>query len=161
MVKVIGIDPGLAETGIGFVSGYNLEISSYSFGKISTSKNDPLPGRLNYIFSKIASLLEEEKPDLMVIEDVFFLKEHPLSGLILGQVSGVILLAGDRAGVKSTKVSVREAKQIITGSGKAGKQQLEEAVRNYLGHDTQIKPDHASDALALAMIGLFRYDSIS
>jgi crossover junction endodeoxyribonuclease RuvC len=161
MIKVIGIDPGLAETGIGIVNGEDTQIANYSFGNISTSSKDALPYRLNHIFSRLLSLLKEEKPRLMVVEDVFFLKEYPVSGLTLGQVTGVILLASYQAGIAVARISVREVKQIITGNGNADKKQLEASVRRYLGHETPIRPDHASDALALAMTGLFRYDSIS
>ncbi|MBW1813452.1 MAG: crossover junction endodeoxyribonuclease RuvC, partial [Deltaproteobacteria bacterium] len=64
MIKVIGIDPGLASTGIGVVKGKGTRIDSYSFGSIQTSKNISLPNRLDKIFSKITHLLKEEKPDL-------------------------------------------------------------------------------------------------
>jgi crossover junction endodeoxyribonuclease RuvC len=161
MTKVLGIDPGLAETGVGIVEGKKTEIHHYSFGTIQTGKEQSLPCRLNHIFSNITSLLESETPDIMVVEDVFSLKDYPASGITLGQVIGVILLAGYRAKADVVSVPVREAKQVITGNGNAGKKQMAESVRRFLHHDAPIRPDHASDALALALIGLFRYDRIS
>jgi crossover junction endodeoxyribonuclease RuvC len=157
MVKIIGIDPGLAATGVGIVSGHGSTIDSYSFGSIHTSKSTSLPSRLDKIFSKLLQLLKSEKPDLMVIEDVYSLNRYPKSGIILGQVTGVIQLAGFQAAVPSVEVSVREAKQILTGNGNADKQQLEKAVRHRLNHQAPIKPLHASDAAGLAIIGLYRY----
>jgi crossover junction endodeoxyribonuclease RuvC len=157
MVKIIGIDPGLAATGVGIVSGHGSRIDSYSFGSIHTSKNTPLPSRLDKIFSKLLQLLKSERPDLMVIEDVYSLSRYPKSGILLGQVTGIIHLAGFHAAVPSIEVSVREAKQILTGNGNADKQQLEKAVRHRLNHKTPIKPTHASDAAGLALIGLYRY----
>ncbi|MDY6825021.1 MAG: crossover junction endodeoxyribonuclease RuvC [Thermodesulfobacteriota bacterium] len=160
-MKVIGIDPGLADTGIGIVHGSGAFVDGYSYGNISTSKDD-LPGyRLNRIYSKIAELLTAEQPNLMVIEDVFSLKAYPRSGISLGQVTGVVLLAAHRTEVAVERVSVREVKQVITGNGNAGKKQLAEAVRRLLSHDGPIRPDHASDALSLAVVGLFRYDRLS
>lgn len=161
MIKVLGIDPGLADTGVGIVEGKKTEIRQYSFGTIHTSSKQALPYRLNHIFSDLTDLLADETPDLMVVEESFSLTAYPASGITLGQVTGVILLAGFRAGVKVTGVSVREAKQVITGSGRAGKKQMAEAVRRMVDHAGPIRPDHASDALALAMMGLFRYDRIS
>jgi crossover junction endodeoxyribonuclease RuvC len=158
MVKIIGIDPGLAATGVGIVSGRGSKIESYSFGSIHTPKNTALPSRLDKIFSKLLQLLQSEKPDLMVIEDVYSLNRYPKSGIVLGQVTGVIQLAGFHAAVPSVEVSVREAKQILTGDGNAAKQQLEEAVRYRLNHKVRIKPLHASDAIGLALIGLYRYE---
>ena len=157
MVKIIGIDPGLSATGIGIVSGLGPNIDSYSFGSIHTSKTTSLPSRLEKIFSKLLHLLKSEKPDLMVLEDVYSLKRYPKSGILLGQVTGVIQLAGFHAAVPSIEISVREAKQILTGNGSASKEQLEKAVRHRLNHKMRIKPVHASDATGLALIGLYRY----
>jgi len=156
MIKIIGIDPGLADTGIGVVNGSGLKVGSYSFGCIQTSKHDSMPDRLEQIYSKVLSLLEQEKPDYMVVEDVFSLGRYPKSGIILGKVSGVILLAGQMTGTPIIEIAVREAKKILTGNGRASKVQLEESVRAALKHKTRIKPDHASDALALSLIGLYR-----
>ena len=157
MIKIIGIDPGLASTGIGIVQGSGSTIKGYSFGSIKTSKNNALPERLTHIYSKLLKIFENEKPDLMVVEDVFSLEKYPKSGITLGQVSGVVMVAGHRVGVPSVEVPVREAKQVLTGNGNARKQQLEEAVRHRLRHPTPIRPFHASDALGLALIGLYRY----
>ncbi len=161
MIKIIGIDPGLSATGIGIVRGDGQTINGYSFGSISTSKNKSLPERLGHIFSKLIQLLQDESPDLMVVEDVFSLERYPKSGISLGQVSGVVMLAGHQTDVPSAQVAVREAKQVLTGSGTASKQQLEEAVRHRLRHQTPIRPFHASDALGLALIGLYRFENLS
>jgi crossover junction endodeoxyribonuclease RuvC len=161
MIKIIGIDPGLAATGIGIVRGNGSTIKGYSFGSINTSKNNSLPDRLDHIYSKLLQILKDEKPDAMVVEDVFSLEKYPKSGIILGQVSGVVMLAGHRIGVSLVEVPVREAKQVLTGNGNARKQQLEEAVRRRLKHKTPIRPFHASDALGLALIGLYRYQDVS
>ncbi len=161
MIKIIGIDPGLSATGVGIVQGKGSRIEGYSFGSINTSKNNSLPDRLDHIFSKLLQILKDENPDLMVVEDVFSLEKYPKSGITLGQVSGVVMLAGHRTGVSSVEVPVREAKQVLTGNGNARKQQLEEAVRHQLKHKTPIRPFHASDALGLALIGLYRYQDVS
>ena len=157
MVKIIGIDPGLADTGIGVVSGYRYEVASYAFGTISTKPSTPLPLRLNKLYSELYELFECEKPNLVILEDVFSLQRYPKSGIALGQVTGITLLAAARLNIAAKTVSVREAKKILTGKGSASKQQLELAVRDYLKHKTKIAPLHASDALCLALIGLFRY----
>ncbi len=156
MIKVIGIDPGLADTGIGVVRGTGLKVHGYAYGSISTSKLEATACRLEQIYAKIRSVLDTESPDLLVLEDVFSLEKYPQSGIVLGKVCGVLLLAGRQAGVPLTEIPVRQAKQILTGNGKASKQQLERAVRSTLGAPAPIRPFHASDALGLALIGLFR-----
>ena len=157
VLKVIGIDPGLAATGFGVVQGSGSRIGDYVFGTIRTSKAETLPSRLHRIFSEVCSILISEKPDLMVIEDIFSLKQYPKSSIALGKVSGVILLACSQCGVVTMEVPVREVKRILTGNGNASKNQIERAVRRLLKRDTSITPSHASDAIALALVGLFRH----
>ena len=157
-MKVIGIDPGLAATGIGIIEGTKLKVNGYSFGAIQTSKSTPLANRLDHIYSKLLLILNDEKPDLMVVEDVFSLKKNPQSGITLGKVTGVVLLAGFRSDMPVMEVAVRETKKVLTGNGTATKEQLEIAVRHTLNRSSAIKPYHASDALALALIGLFRHE---
>jgi len=161
MITVVGVDPGLAATGVAVIKGLGLCIESYSYGVIKTSPKFKLQDRLNHIYTKFSSLLNAEKPDFMVVEDAFSLERYPKSGIALGKVTGVILLAGCRKNVPVMEISVREAKQVLTGSGGADKQQLEESVRRRLNHPNAIKPFHSADALALAMIGLFRGDNCS
>jgi crossover junction endodeoxyribonuclease RuvC len=157
MVTVVGIDPGLSATGFGIVKGVGIKVEHFSFGSIHTSKNISLPNRLEQIFSKLISVLEIEKPDLMVVEDIFSAEKFPKAGITLGKVSGVVLLAGCKLDVPVTEVPVREAKQVLTGNGNADKKQLELAVRHLLKLKTPIRPYHASDAVGLALLGLFRY----
>ena len=158
MVKVIGIDPGLAATGVGIVVGRGLAVSGYACGMIRTDKTLATAARLETLFERLGRVLADERPDLMVVEDVYSLNKFPKSGIVLGKVIGVILLAACRSGLPVAEVPVREAKMVLTGSGSAGKEQLERAVRHQLKLTAPIRPDHLSDALALALIGLFRYE---
>ncbi len=157
MVKIVGIDPGLSATGIGVVRGMGLKVDGYSFGNINTSKHLSLSSRLDQIFSNLLAVLKDEKPDLMVVEDVFSVQKFPKAGITLGKVIGVVLLAGSKADVPVVEVPVREAKQVLTGNGNASKVQLEKAVRRLLNLTDPIRPYHASDAMGLALLGLFRY----
>ena len=157
MITVIGIDPGLSATGIGIVKGTGMDVDSFSFGSIQTPKNLPLPSRLNQIFSYLLGVLKDEKPDLMVVEDVFSIEKFPNAGITLGKVTGVVLLAGCRLEIPVVEISVRESKQVLTGNGNATKAQLEMAVRSLLKLAAPIRPYHASDAIGLGLVGLFRH----
>ena len=154
--KVVGIDPGLADTGFGIVQGSGSQLGDYRFGTIQTSKTDALPNRLEHIYSELSSLLKAEKPDLIVIEDIFSVKQYPKSGIVLGKVCGVILLACSQCGIGTMELPVKEVKRVLTGNGNARKDQTERAVRHFLKRETPIKPSHASDAIALALVGLMR-----
>jgi crossover junction endodeoxyribonuclease RuvC len=157
MIKVVGIDPGLAGTGIGVVQGNSKQICAYSFGSISTDAQDPVSLRLHIIYSKILDFLREQQPDHVVIEDIYSLEKYPGSGIMLGKVSGVILVAAFKAGLDAEEIPVREVKKIISGNGRADKFQMERAVRHLLNHDGKIRPFHASDALGLALTGYYRH----
>lgn len=158
MTKIIGIDPGLAATGVAVVQGARGRIAGYSYGSIHTSSRLPMPDRLNHLFSKLLTVLTHDPPDLMVVEDVFSLEKFPTSGITLGKVSGVVLLAGCRVQVPILEIPVREAKKVLTGNGNATKMQLERSVRHHLHIDAPIRPYHSADAMALALIGLFRFE---
>ena len=155
--KLIGIDPGLAATGIGVICGHRRKVIDFAYGVIRTDQKSSTAVRLEKIYSRLHQLFEEEKPDLVIVEDVFSLDKYPRSGITLGKVCGVILLAAHHVNADIIEIPVREAKQVLTGNGNAGKDQLEKAVRQALGCPDPIRPDHASDALGLALIGLFRY----
>ncbi len=160
MIKVVGIDPGLAGTGIGVVYGDGKNIDGYSFGSISTHTKDPIPFRLNTIYSKSLEFLRDQKPDMVVLEDIYSLEKYPGSGIMLGKVSGVLLLAAFKAGAEVKEVSVREVKKIICGNGGADKIQVERSVRHLLAHNQPIRPFHAADALGLALTGFYRYGNL-
>ena len=157
---VLGIDPGLADTGVGLISGRGQQVASYAYGSVHTDKDRPLGERLDRIYRRLGETLTDAAPDLMVVEESFSLQRYPKSGILLGNVTGVILLAGQRHGVPTVQVAVREAKQILTGNGNASKAQLEMAVRHTLGCGAPIRPSHASDALGLALIGLYRFERL-
>ena len=161
MVKIVGIDPGLAETGIGIVWGRPGVVAGFAHGTVRTPKTDHPAHRLLQIHSKILKVLKQEAPDLMLVEDIFSLGKYPKSGISLGKVAGVVLLSGAQAGVPSLEVQVREAKQVLTGNGNASKEQVEAAVRRHLNLKEPLRPLHVSDALALALIGLFRFQSLT
>ncbi len=157
MIKVVGIDPGLAGTGIGVIQGDCREILGYSFGSISTGPDQPLHFRLHSIYSRILSFFSDQHPDRVVLEDIYSLQKFPESGIVLGKVSGVILVAACQAGLEVDEVPVREVKKIISGNGRADKYQMERAIRSHLNHEGPIRPFHASDALGLALTGYYRY----
>ncbi len=156
MIKIIGIDPGLAGTGIGMVQGDGQKVSAYSFGSINTDQKDPLCLRLNRIYTQAIDFLRQQSPNVVVLEDIFSIKQYPNSGITLGKVTGVLLLAAYKSGASIYEIPVKEAKKLISGTGSADKYQVEKSVRHFLNHPEEIRPFHSSDALALAIAGFFR-----
>lgn len=159
--KVVGIDPGIAATGIGVAEGSRGKVDAYAYGVVKTDKTSTVASRLEKIHAHLGQLFKDEKPDLIVVEDVFSARDFPQSGILLGKVCGVVLLAAQQARIEVKEIPVREAKQVLSGNGNASKAQLEKAVRRIVNCPDPIRPDHASDALGLALIGLFRYVKVA
>jgi crossover junction endodeoxyribonuclease RuvC len=88
LVKIIGIDPGLAATGVGIIHGRGMQVHHFAYGTIRTPAHQPQPDRLARIYRCLCDLLAEEAPHLMVVEDAFSLERYPKSGLTLGKVRG-------------------------------------------------------------------------
>ena len=92
----------------------------------------------------------------MVLEDVFVAKQFPMAAMQLGEVRGVIRLIANNMGIPISEIKPTEVKSALTGSGRAGKEQVKRVVRRLLHIEETIKSDHVSDAMALALTGLTR-----
>ena len=155
-MKVIGIDPGLAMTGFGVVEALSRGGRACEWGTIRTEPGAPLPFRLKTIYDELKILFEEWKPNLLVLEDVFVLKQFPKAAIQLGEVRGVIYLAAQEREIPVLEVKPTEVKSALTGSGRADKEQVKKTIRRILRIEGPISSSHAGDALALALTGLSR-----
>jgi crossover junction endodeoxyribonuclease RuvC len=155
-VKVIGIDPGLAMTGFGVVETLSRGGRACEWGTIRTETQSPLPLRLKTIYDELRRLLEEWKPSLLVMEDVFVVKQFPKAAIQLGEVRGVIHLAAQENETAILEVKPTEVKSALTGSGRADKDQIKKTIQRILRIEDPIRTSHAADALALALTGLSR-----
>ncbi len=159
MIKAIGIDPGLAMTGFGVVEALSRGGRACDWGAIRTESNCSIPLRLKTIYDQLKGLLEKWQPSLVVIEEVFVLKEFPKAAIRLGEVRGVIYLAAQEMDIPVVEVRPTEVKSALTGSGRADKEQMKKAIRQILRIDNPLTSSHAGDALALALTGLSRNEN--
>ena len=156
---VLGVDPGLANTGWGVVSqkgpsaygGLGGQIKAY--GCIKTKAGFSLPKRLEGIYKELKYIIRKYKPDSMAVEELFFAKNMK-STLLLGQARGVILLAGKQAGLSVAEYTALQVKQALVGYGKAEKKQMQNMLKNLLNLKQVPKPNDAADALAVAICHL-------
>ena len=155
-MKAIGIDPGLAMTGFGVVEALPRGGRACEWGTIRTEAGCPVPLRLQSIYSELRKLLETWKPDLLVIEEAFVLKQYPKAAIQLGEVRGIICLAAQERDIPTLHVKPTEVKNALTGSGRADKEQVMKTVRRILRIEDPLRSSHAGDALALALTGLSR-----
>jgi len=158
-VKAIGIDPGLAMTGFGVVEALSRGGKACDWGTIRTEADRPVPSRLRTIYYELRGILEKWKPNLLVLEEVFVLKQFPKAAIQLGEVRGVIYLAAQELDIQVVEVKPTEVKSALTGSGRADKEQIKRAIRQILRIENGLTSSHAGDALALALTGLSRNDN--
>ena len=143
-------------TGFGVVETLSRGGKACDWGAIRTEADCPIPLRLKIIYDELKGLLEKWKPSLLVLEEVFVLKEFPKAAIQLGEVRGVIYLAAQEMDIPVMEVKPTEVKSALTGSGRADKKQIERAIRQLLRIEGSLGSSHAGDALALALTGLSR-----
>ncbi|MEW6606774.1 MAG: crossover junction endodeoxyribonuclease RuvC [bacterium] len=146
---VLGIDPGLATTGYGIIK-HNEKLELIHYGSIETRANQPFIIRLQMIYREMKKLLRLYKPDVVVIEEIFFCK-NVKTALQIGHVRGVIMLAAIEANSEIAEYTPLQVKQALTGFGRAQKKQIQQMVKILLNLKTIPKPDDAADALAVAI----------
>jgi len=149
-LTILGIDPGLANTGWGLIECEGSQYRCRAYGCISTSPKDPLPARLRKIHDSIADLIHEESPDECAVENVYF-STNVKTAFATGQARGVAILATSSVGLKIGEYGPSEIKHAVTGHGGAEKSQIAYMVRTILHLDHEPSPDHAADALAAAI----------
>ena len=158
-MKAIGIDPGLAMTGFGIVETLSRGGKACDWGTIRTEADSPTPFRLKTIYEALKEILEKWRPNLLVLEEVFVLKQFPKAAIQLGEVRGVVYLAAQEMDIPVMEVKPTEVKSALTGSGRADKEQMKKAIRQILKIGNPLHSSHAGDALALALTGLSRNES--
>ncbi len=151
--RVIGIDPGLANTGFGIVDYCNGRYRMVSYGCISTKSSESLSERLLKIASSLQTVINEFKPTEASMEELFFVK-NVTSGISVAEAKGVCTLILAQNAIPLCEYKPNQIKQAVTGSTKADKELVEKYVKILLGLEVQPKPDHAADALAGAITHL-------
>lgn len=160
MTLALGIDPGTATTGYGFVRlSTDGELACVTYGIISTPKESTAPARLEMIYNQLRELLKKHKPDTAAVEKLYFAR-NVTTALAVGQARGVVMLSIQQAGIEAFEYTPKEIKSAVAGYGGADKRQVQEMVRALLQLDSTPKPDDAADALAVAITHLNtkRYD---
>lgn len=122
-------------------------------GVITTAPAAPLPGRLADLARELRSLIDELRPDAVVVERVFF-QTNARTAMSVGQASGLALAAAAQAGCEVAEYTSNEVKQAVAGYGAATKEQVQRMVATLCGLDVRPHPADAADALALAICHL-------
>ena len=119
-------------------------------GVVETTPEQPMERRLDRIHSALSELIAWHEPKAMAIEQVYFGKNVG-SAMVVGQASGVAMLAAAQSGIGCFAYTPQAIKMAVCGSGAAGKRQVQRMVGTLLGLPEPPTPDHAADALAVAI----------
>ncbi len=152
---VLGIDPGTASTGFGVVECAGSRLRALEVGVIVTPPGLPPERRLADIHAGVGDLLDAHAPEAIAIEELYF-GANVRTAFAVGQARGVVLLAAGQRGVPSRSYTPQQVKGAVCGHGRAGKDQVARMVARLLGLDAPPAPDHAADALAVAICDLNR-----
>lgn len=147
---VVGIDPGTASTGYGVVESSGSTLSMLAAGVIETPAAARLERRLAEIHGHVVELLDGYRPDAVAIEELYF-GANARTAFAVGQARGVVLLAAGQRGIPSRSYTPQQVKGAVCGHGRAGKDQVGRMVARLLGLAAIPSPDHAADALAVAI----------
>lgn len=152
-MRILGIDPGLAIVGIGIIeTGPGGSLLNPDWLTITSPAHTSLGDRLSEIHTDFSSLLKDLKPDVAVIEKLYFSK-NVTTGIDVAQARGVIMLTLAQHGVRVMETTPSQLKQAMTGDGTADKTQMQSMLVQMLNLPGVPKPDDAADALALAVFG--------
>jgi len=165
VVRIMGLDPGLATLGFGIIecqtgeAGGGSLFSVIDFGAIQTEAHQPLGDRLQTIYADLHTLLEQWQPDLVGVEKLFFYRMG--NTIAVAQARGVLVLVLAQRHLPIFELTPAQIKQALTGYGNAKKYQVQEAVARELNLQAIPKPDDAADALAIALATWFDHDRVS
>ncbi|MGO4538125.1 crossover junction endodeoxyribonuclease RuvC [Paenibacillus sp. YIM B09110] len=149
-MRVLGIDPGIAIAGFGFIDKMGHKLTPVQYGCIQTEAHTPPEERLLQIYEAAGALMDKYKPDSVAVEKLFF-NRNVTTAFAVGQARGVIILAAAQRKLPVAEYTPLQVKQAVVGYGKAEKRQVQEMVKMFLKLSAIPKPDDVADALAIAI----------
>jgi crossover junction endodeoxyribonuclease RuvC len=150
VILVMGIDPGVANTGFGVVRMAGGQISAVDGGVVESPGDAPLASRLACIHAELEKLIAWHEPTAVALEDIYFNK-NARSAIAVGQARGVAMLTAGQRGIPCFDYTPQAVKMAVCGSGSAAKRQVQEMVGALLGLARPPESDHTADALAVAI----------
>jgi crossover junction endodeoxyribonuclease RuvC len=149
-MRILGIDPGLANTGYGVIEYDGQGSKMLTSGCIITTPEQPLSQRLQQIYDELVLVIDKYRPEFASLEKLFF-SVNVKSAMAVGEGRGVAILATAKANIPLAEYTPQQIKQAVTGHGGARKGQIERMVKVLLNLEQLPDTNHAADALAVAI----------
>jgi crossover junction endodeoxyribonuclease RuvC len=148
-LRILGIDPGLTSTGYGIIDVVDRGFVAVEGGVVRTKSTEPMELRLFRIYKVIRDVIAEFNPDVVAIEDLHV--RFAKTALLLGHARGVVVMAAGEASLPVVDYAPARAKNLVTGSGRADKEQMKQAIAAHLGTPDAAKNEHVADAFSIAI----------
>lgn len=152
--RIIGIDPGLNTTGYAVIESGERRVSLIEAGIIQPTKDSDsrqLEERLKSLYTSLGELLDQLQPQVMAVEQLYAHYEHPRTAILMGHARGVIFLAGGMRDLTIHSYAATQIKKVITGSGRASKEQMQMAMLREFALTEMPEPADVADAIAIAL----------
>ena len=160
-MKILGIDPGLDNTGYGLINTKGKHFEFLEANIIKTSKRDVLELRIKKIFLSIESIINEHAPDVVVIEELYAHYKHPTTAILMGHARGCVCLACALNDIPVVGYKPTRIKKAVVGKGSATKDQVKRMVEVHLGLKSLAYQSDLTDALAMAIGHAFISTAVS
>ncbi len=150
-MRVLGIDPGLNTTGYGVLDFARGRPRLVEAGVVRSTPRRSLAERVAEIHAGVAEVVKSLAPEVLAIEELYTHYERPTTAILMGHARGVIVLAAAQVGIPVKHYAATQIKKTITGSGRAPKWQMQQAIQQELGLAELPEPPDVADALAIAL----------
>lgn len=153
--RTLGIDPGLNTTGYAVIEQRGGRIELVEAGVVRGRQRGSLPGRLKEIYDGVCDVIASLKPQSLSIEELYSHYERPRTAILMGHARGVICLAAVQSGMTVNSYASTQVKRLLTGSGRAPKSQMQNAICREFGLSSPPEPPDVADAMAIALCHVY------
>jgi crossover junction endodeoxyribonuclease RuvC len=161
-MRILGLDPGLQVTGYAVLEASDSGPKVCDAGVLRSAEKratTDMATRIRALYDGLVDVLEEWKPAAMAVEQLYAHYDHPRTAILMAHARGVFFLAGAQHGIPVVSYAATKVKKLVTGSGRAGKEQMQRAVARELGLTEMPEPHDVADALAVALCHYFASSS--
>jgi crossover junction endodeoxyribonuclease RuvC len=154
LVRILGIDPGLSTTGYAVIEALEAAPKMLEAGVIKSAERRStadMARRLKALYDGVLEVIDQYKPIEMAVEQLYAHYEHPRTAILMAHARGAIFLAGGQRDMRVTSYAATQIKKAVTGSGRAGKEQMQLAMLREFGLSKMPEPHDVADALAIAL----------
>ena len=157
-MRILGVDPGLGTTGYGVIDGDSFRV--IEAGIIKTKSKTPVQERITKIFNEISEIIEEHRPEVLVLEKIYSHYKHPTTAILMAHARAMACIVCGKFDVKLVNYPSTRIKKVITGNGHASKVQVQRMVQGLLKLKRLPEPVDVSDALAMAITYCYSKDDL-